>query len=231
MTDTLTKPGFERWPAVRSWDAWRFGMRAQRWTLLITGTMLGAVWAAGSGLRVATERTLLVVITTIALSTVLADDAAAMTAASPTPLLARRLVRAAIAGVATGLLWLAISVTVIPIRPDVVESAPWWAIGLEWCAIASSQLALGSVRADGDASAGSIWPGLFVGLMWITAASGLSGLGDRLYPVADHPWAWVLIVGASALTFVAASHDPARRRRLRRLGPPRPEEEGFPCGH
>jgi hypothetical protein len=211
VTDTLTKPGVDRWPSVRTRQLWRTELRLQPRTLLVTTLVLGAAWAVGSRLDTAFERSLLAVATTIALSTVLDDVAAAMTAASPTPLVVRRSVRAVVAVAVLAVPWAVIGLAVGPLRGPFADTAPWWADALVWAAMAASQLALAAVRGGGRSGPGSTGPGVILALAWI-ALTGAPRIHERLEPVSDHVVPWVVVLAAGVAVFLAASSDPCRQR-------------------
>ena len=217
VTNTLTKPGIDRWPAVRTRHLWRNELRLQPWTLLVTTVLLGAAWAVGSRLDTAFERSLLAVVTTVALSTVLDDVAAAMTAASPTPLVARRLVRATVAVAALAAPWAVIGLAAATFLAPFADTAPWWADVLVWAAMAASQLTLGAVRGGGNGGRASTGPGVLLALAWITL-TGAPRIHERLNPVSDHAVTWCAILAFAVVTFLVTSTDPANRGRVRSQG-------------
>ncbi len=193
---------------------WRDVSRLVPWTLAATSLALGIAWAARSHLDVATERSLLAVLSTLALSAVFDDDARTLTGAVPTPLWARRMPAAAVPVVVLWIGWVAITVVVVALRTGPVESAPSWALGLEWSTVAASQLAVASVVARRPGASSSIAPGLLVATVWL-AAAGAPMLHRHLQPVHAHPNPWWALLIVSLLVVCGASSDPATGR-LRR---------------
>jgi len=175
--------------------------------VLAAGVITGAAWAAATDLETATQRSLLAVVTTMALSTALHDTAGALTAASPTSRRRRLLVAATVAVVPAFLGWLVVVQVCAP-APGVTAS-----LTLEWATVAMLQLAAGAhaARWSDDLSAG---PGLVVGLLWFMAGAA-PRVHDRLHPVGDHLTTWVALLTVLAGWAWTAGTDPAARRRLR----------------
>jgi hypothetical protein len=169
-------------------------------------------WAVRTRLDVANERSVLAVISTLALCAVFDDDAAVLTAAAPTPLWARRLPRGAVPVLVLGAAW-AVTVTTVAVRrAGPAEFTPWWAMTLEWSTVAASQLAVGAVAARRPAAKGSIAPGLLVAVVWL-GAEGASMLHRHFHPVQAHAPLWGGLLLCALATITAASREPSWRRR------------------
>jgi hypothetical protein len=191
---------------------WRQELRLQPWTFIGATVALGAAWAAESHLDVSIERSLLVLVTTVALAVALVDAASPLTAASPTPLVLRRATRAVIPlGILAGS-WIMMLVVVSSLTPEPVEPTPWWAAALEWATVAGTQLAVAASPRASDGSTRSVAPGAMLALAWFAAIQA-APTHARLYPVADHTSVWVTILCVAVLGFAVCSTDPARRTR------------------
>jgi hypothetical protein len=153
------------------------------------------------------EATVLALITSIPLSVVLVDEAAALTAPAVVPLAWRRVVPAVLgASLATATWLLARAMAAL------LDDAPWpgrWG-ALEWVTVAATQLAAGAVAARRRPASSSFGPGLLVGLLW-TIVLAAPRLHQQLFDQADHAWRWLALLGAAAVVVGATSQDPARR--------------------
>ena len=144
---------------------------------------------------------------------VLDDPAAETIAASPTPLLFRNLLRAALALPLVAALW-----TVLLLYADV---APAWALTLELAAMLAATLAIAALAAplvpDGRGGVAAA-PALLVllGAAALALPDGLTlfaaGPLDARWGASHERWASVLV--AAILAFVYASLDPGRARLL-----------------
>jgi len=187
-------------------ELWRYSTRLAPWTLISTCILLGAAWAARTHLDATNERSVLAVLSSIALCAVFDDDAAAVTNTTPTPRWARRLPRAAVPVAALATAWALIVVMVAARRTGPAELTPWWAMTLEWSTVASSQLAVGAIAARRPGSFGSIAPGLLVALVWLTV-EGVPMLHRHLHPVREHSMTWVGLLALTMVTIAAAWHE------------------------
>lgn len=189
----------------------RFRLRLLPLSLLAAGAVTGVAWAAATDLETATQRSLLALVTTMALSTVLHDAAGALTGASPTSRRRQMIASASAALVPAFLGWLVVVQVWAPARGVTA------ALTLEWVTVAMVQLAAGAhtARWTDDPSAG---PGLVVGLVWF-AVGAAPRVHDRLHPVGDHLATWAALLAVLAGCAWAAGTDPAARRRLRIQNP------------
>lgn len=179
--------------------------------VLAAGVITGVAWAAATDLETATQRSLLAVVTTLALSTALHDTAGALTGASPTSRRRQMVASAGAALVPAFLGWLVVVQVSAPAL-GVTSS-----LSLEWATVAMLQLAAGAhaARWTDDPSAG---PGLVVGLVWF-AVGAAPRVHDRLHPVGDHLTTWVALLAVLVGCAWAAGTDPATRRRPRMQNP------------
>lgn len=195
-------------------ELWRYASRLAPWTLIATCVLLGAAWSIRTHLDAANERSVLAVISTLALCAVFDDEAAVLTAATPTPLWCRALPRAAVPIVVLGLAWAVEVAAAAARRTGPMDTAPWWAMTLEWITVAMSQLAVGAVIARRPGTTGSIAPGLLVSLLWLTA-EGAPTLHRHVHPVHAHPVPWFVLLSVAAAVLVVASRE-SRWRHPRR---------------
>lgn len=187
-------------------ELWRYASRLVPWTLIATSVLLGAAWSIRTHLDAANERSVVAVISTLALCAVFEDEAAMLTAATPTPLWCRRLPRATLPLVALGLTWAIVVAAVATRHAGPTDTAPWWAMTLEWVTVATSQLAVAAVGARRPGLTGSIAPGLLLALVWLTA-EGAPTLHRHLHPVQGHPWVWCVLLSAATATLIVASRE------------------------
>ena len=196
---------------LRPGTAWRYAARLQPMGVLVGTASLATAWAFGSRVNVTSQRTLLIALSTVGLSMVLADPARTVTAASVTPLWRQRL-RPIVLGLGlAGTPWLIARSGAAALYEKTSFPVGWEF--LQWTVIASSQLALGSMmsRRSGEASIG---PGLIAALMWWVLTSAPRA-HERLLEVGDHGWAWAALLAAFCSLLAATSIDPARPRSIR----------------
>ncbi len=196
-----------RWSAalVRL-EMWRYSTRLVPWPLVAASTSIGTAWAVRSHLDTANERSVLAVISTLALCAVFDDQASAFTTATPTPLWARQLTRAAVPLVVLGLAWALVVAVVTRLHTGPVEAAPPWAMALEWCTVASSQLAVAAIGSHRAGSTGSVLPGLVVSLVWIAGGAN-PDLHSHLFPVSEQVAAWCALLCAASVIVAATSRE------------------------
>lgn len=211
--ETAVVPTSHRPPAafIRP-ELWRYSARLVPWTLIATSVLLGAAWAIRTHLDAANERSVLAVISTLALCAVFDDEAAVLTAATPTPLWCRRFPRAAVPLVVLGLTWAVVVAAVAARRTGPMDTAPWWSMTLEWVTVAVSQLAVASVGARRPGMTSSIAPGLLIALVWLTA-EGAPTLHRHLHPVQAHAASWCVLLSAASTVLVVASRERSWRHR------------------
>ncbi len=203
------RPASDAW--VRSLSGHRRLRRRYTARTLQVGVFVGiatlaTAWAFGSRVNVTSERTMLIALSTIGLSMVFADPAGAVTSPSPTPLVARRLLAAAMGVTLAFAPWVVVR-TIVALFPETAMPTGWEF--LEWATIATSQLALGAATARTGRDA-SIGPGLFLAMLWwvLTAAPRAH---EWLYEVGQHGWIWFAMIGAFVFLASAQSTDPASR--------------------
>jgi hypothetical protein len=210
---SATAPAAHRPPgALIRPELWQYVSRLVPWALIATSLLLGAAWAIRTHLDVANERSVLAVISTLALCAVFDDEAAALTAATPTPLWGRWLPRATVPIVVLGLAWAVVVAAVAARRTGPMETAPWWAMTLEWVAVATSQLAVAAVGARRPGTTGSIAPGLLIALIWLTAESAPI-VHSQLHPVQAHAALWCVLLSTSSTVLVVAARERPWRHR------------------
>lgn len=196
-----------RWSAALfRLEMWRYSTRLVPWPLAAASTSIGTAWAVRSHLDTANERSVLAVISTLALCAVFDDQASAFTTATPTPRWARQLTRAAVPVIVLGLAWALVVAAVTSLHTGPVEAAPTWAIALEWCAVASSQLAVAAIGSHRAGSTGSVLPGLVVSLVWIVAGANPL-LHGHLFPVSEQVAAWSTLLCAASVIVAATSRE------------------------
>ena len=190
------------------------------WPSLRTAAWVAVLPAGALGLGVLTldgpvvlELRLAAVALAAGAAFVLDDPAAETIAASPTPLLFRRLLRAALALPVVAALW-----ALLLLHAD---AAPAWALTLELAAMLATTLAVAALAAplvpDGRGGVAAA-PALLVllGAAALALPDGLTlfaaGPLDARWEASHERWASVLV--AAVLAFVYASLDPGRARLL-----------------
>jgi len=191
---------------VSSSELWRYTARLVPWALTATSVLLGVGWAVTTRLDAANERSVLAVISTLALCAVLDDDARAFTVATPVPRWQRNLPRVVVPATVLGVAWAATVALVTAAQTGPADPAPWWAMTLEWSTVAASQVAIATVAARRPGTTGSIGPGLLVALVWL-ATEGAPMLHRYYHPVRLHAAVWLALLSATLLVIALASRD------------------------
>lgn len=207
----LTRTPSRRSAALTLPELWRYSARLVPWTFVITTLGLAVAWGMRSRLDTATERSVLAILSTLALCAVLDDPAVKFTKATPTALWARRVTRAIPPVMTAFLVWISMLLIAPPGYEGPVESTPWWALALEWATLATSQLVVAALLALRAGAGSTVAPGMFVALLWLTAER-LPALQRNLHPVSIHVWMWCALAAAGVGALVALSRDPGSRR-------------------
>lgn len=185
---------------------WKYACRLAPWSLIGVSLLLSAACGLRTHLDTGSERSVLAILSTLALCAVLEDPAAAFAHVAPTALRVQRVIRL-LPPLALIVVVSAAVLVMSPLRyPGPIESTPTWALILEWATLATSQLIVAALISQRDRAGSPIMPGLFVALVWLTAER-LPTLHQQLYPVSDHPALWGALLAIGAAAFCALSRD------------------------
>ncbi len=205
----ISQSGRSRFSVLAVGTLWAYGRRLFQIATFVAFGVVCCSWAAASRLDAPIEVTVLCIIGTIALSIVLVDPVAPLTAPSLLPLGWRRVIPAVFGlGIGTSTWVIARSLAAA------TGPAPWpdgWSL-LEWATIAASQMAVGAVLARRRPDSVSFGPGMVVALSWYIVVAS-PRLHQQLFDPPDHLWRWLALLATFTVVACVASMDPARRFR------------------
>lgn len=206
VSGEYSRHGLGAMPSTR----WGYGRRLFPVVTFLAFGLVCCGWAIASKLDASIEATSLAIIGAISLSIIFADPAAALTAASVSPLARRRVVPALFGlGIATANWLVARSLAAV------FGPAPWpgrWA-WLEWSTIVASQLAVAALTSNRRPDSSSFGPGILVALVWYFVVSA-PRTHEMLFGLADHLLVWISLLIAAAAIIGIASLDPTNRLRM-----------------